>query len=323
MSKKTKKDLLDKNKLVKSYYNMAKIIICIFSLSIVLVACDIEPEITDKTESENINSKVEDIENYINELSTENTEVIDSESITDNIESESLSEINSDINDSNNDSDTVNQNISNYPLIKTEVIRVVDGDTIKVNISGEVESLRLIGVDTLESVHPKKEKNVPEGKIASEYVKNLIEGEDVYIEFDVEERDRYGRYLAYIYLENGEMLNDKLVREGYAQLSTYPPNVRYVDVFKESARVARESGVGFYKSDGLFDEGSVKTENSTINSLEENSKANVTGKIKGNTNSKIYHVPGGEYYDSVSESNTIWFDTEAEAQQAGYRKAKK
>lgn len=299
---------------------MAKLIILIFSLSIVLVACDSQAEIKDKTESENINAKVEDIENYINELSTENPEIIDRNLDNDeNIESETLSEIHIDV----NDSDVSIKNISDYPLIKTEVIRVVDGDTIKVNISGEVESLRLIGVDTPESVHPKKEKNVPEGKIASDYVKNLIEGEDVYVEFDVEERDRYGRYLAYIYLEDGEMLNNKLVKEGYAQLSTYPPNVRYVDMFKESARIARDSGVGFYESNGLFDEGSVKAENSTINSLEGDSKANVTGKIKGNTNSKIYHVPGGEYYDSVSESNTIWFDTEAEAQQAGYRRAKK
>lgn len=299
---------------------MAKLIILIFSLSIVLVACDSQAEIKDKTESENINAKVEDIENYINELSIENPEIIDRNLDNDeNIESETLSEIHIDV----NDSDVSIKNISDYPLIKTEVIRVVDGDTIKVNISGEVESLRLIGVDTPESVHPKKEKNVPEGKIASDYVKNLIEGEDVYVEFDVEERDRYGRYLAYIYLEDGEMLNNKLVKEGYAQLSTYPPNVRYVDMFKESARIARDSGVGFYESNGLFDEESVKAENSTINSLEGDSKANVTGKIKGNTNSKIYHVPGGEYYDSVSESNTIWFDTEAEAQQAGYRRAKK
>src|SRR5699024_5199043 len=94
----------------------------------------------------------------------------------------------------------------------------------------------------------------------------ILEGEDVYVEFDVEERDRYGRYLAYIYLEDGEMLNNKLVKEGYAQLSTYPPNVRYVDMFKESARIARDSGVGFYESNGLFDEGSVKAENSIINS---------------------------------------------------------
>lgn len=320
MNKKTKNNLLEKDKLIKSHYNMAKLIILIFSLSIVLVACDSQAEIKDKTESENINAKVEDIENYINELSTENPEIIDRNLDNDeNIESETLSEIHIDV----NDSDVSIKNISDYPLIKTEVIRVVDGDTIKVNISGEVESLRLIGVDTPESVHPKKEKNVPEGKIASDYVKNLIEGEDVYVEFDVEERDRYGRYLAYIYLEDGEMLNNKLVKEGYAQLSTYPPNVRYVDMFKESARIARDSGVGFYESNGLFDEGSVKAENSTINSLEGDSKANVTGKIKGNTNSKIYHVPGGEYYDSVSESNTIWFDTEAEAQQAGYRRAKK
>lgn len=320
MNKKTKNNLLEKDKLIKSHYNMAKLIILIFSLSIVLVACDSQAEIKDKTESENINAKVEDIENYINELSIENPEIIDRNLDNDeNIESETLSEIHIDV----NDSDVSIKNISDYPLIKTEVIRVVDGDTIKVNISGEVESLRLIGVDTPESVHPKKEKNVPEGKIASDYVKNLIEGEDVYVEFDVEERDRYGRYLAYIYLEDGEMLNNKLVKEGYAQLSTYPPNVRYVDMFKESARIARDSGVGFYESNGLFDEGSVKAENSTINSLEGDSKANVTGKIKGNTNSKIYHVPGGEYYDSVSESNTIWFDTEAEAQQAGYRRAKK
>lgn len=294
----------------------------ILSLAILLVACDSE-DVSD-AQLDDIDKKVEEISNTINEITSESTDT-----------SEEDQEASSEDTDLNEDFETEAEEViseeaaagekpfSEYPLIKTRVVRVVDGDTIKVNLSKENESLRLIGMDTPESVHPKKEKNVPEGKIASDYVTDLIEGKDVYIEFDVEERDRYGRYLAYIYLENGEMLNDKLLKEGYAQLSTYPPNVRYVDRFKESARIARENNVGFYESSNVFDDNAAKTNTSKKESSGVDKVVDADGKIKGNVNSGIYHVPGGAFYDSVSEHNIVWFDTEKEAQAAGYKKAKR
>ncbi len=101
---------------------------------------------------------------------------------------------------------------------KAKVIRVIDGDTIK--IEGD-KVIRYIGIDTPETVHPSKPVQCY-GKEASDKNKELVEGKEVKLEKDVSETDKYGRLLRYIWL--GDMLvNEYLVREGYAQSSTYPP----------------------------------------------------------------------------------------------------
>lgn len=129
------------------------------------------------------------------------------------------------------------------------ILEVVDGDTYKIRYNGEEKKVRLIGVDTPESVHPDKAKNSDYGKTASNYVKELIENKYVSLEFDVSHTDKYGRLLAYIYLENGEMLNEKLLKEGYAQVATYAPNVKYVDKFTALQEEARNKKQGFWKED--------------------------------------------------------------------------
>lgn len=126
------------------------------------------------------------------------------------------------------------------------VTEVVDGDTYKINYEGKEQKVRLIGVDTPESVHPDKSKNTQYGKEASNYVKELIEKKYISLEFDVSKTDKYGRLLAYVYLENGEMLNMRLIKEGYAQVATYPPNVKYVDTFKNLQEEARKNKIGFW-----------------------------------------------------------------------------
>lgn len=110
--------------------------------------------------------------------------------------------------------------------------RVVDGDTIVVLMDGKKEKVRMIGIDTPESVHPDKSRNTPMGKIASKYTKDNLEGKYVTLETDVQERDKYGRILAYVYLDD-KMFNKTLLEEGLAELMTIPPNVKYVDDFKK------------------------------------------------------------------------------------------
>lgn len=131
-------------------------------------------------------------------------------------------------------------------LNKYEVISVTDGDTFKINYNGEEKKVRLIGVDTPESVSPNKEKNNNYGKEASKYTKQRLEGKYVSLEFDIQETDKYGRYLAYIYLEDGTMYNKELLEKGYAQVATYPPNVKYVEEFEEIQKKARENNIGFW-----------------------------------------------------------------------------
>lgn len=135
---------------------------------------------------------------------------------------------------------------SKYPYGQYKVNRVVDGDTLKINFNGKEESLRLIGVDTPESVHSDSSKNTAEGKIASDYTKSILEGKNVAVEFDVQERDQYGRLLGYVWV-NGKMFNKTLVQEGYAKIATYPPNVRYVEDFTQQQTQARNNKKGFWK----------------------------------------------------------------------------
>jgi micrococcal nuclease len=123
------------------------------------------------------------------------------------------------------------------------VTRVVDGDTIDISPSVEGRSrVRLIGMDTPE-VHFGTQ---PYGPEASAFAKHELEGEEVGLELDVQKIDPYGRLLAYVYLPDGRMFNETLLEEGYAQVATFPPNVKYEDRFLEAQREAREANRGLW-----------------------------------------------------------------------------
>lgn len=141
--------------------------------------------------------------------------------------------------------------ISSASMQKAKVKRVVDGDTVEVTLAdGSVEKVRLIGVDTPESVHPDTSKNTSDGVIVSDYTKAQLLNKDVMLEFDVGERDTYGRLLAYVYL-NGMMYNATLAEEGYATQMTYQPNVRWVGLFTALVASARSNDRGLWAYDGV------------------------------------------------------------------------
>ena len=126
------------------------------------------------------------------------------------------------------------------------VVEVVDGDTARVALGGREESVRYIGIDTPESVIPGER---PEcfGKPAARMNRELVEGERVTLVFGRERRDRYGRLLAYVY-RGDTLVNAELVRRGYAQPLTVPPNVRFADRFAALAADARRAGIGLWAS---------------------------------------------------------------------------
>lgn len=138
-------------------------------------------------------------------------------------------------------------------LTQRTCARVIDGDTIELDRG---ERVRYVGIDTPETKHPRKPVQRM-GKEASEANRLLVEGKRVGLEFDVERTDKYGRTLAYVYV-GGVMVNERLVKAGYAQVSTYPPNVKYVDRFLAAQREAREEDRGLWgdgadpKSDPLL-----------------------------------------------------------------------
>lgn len=129
------------------------------------------------------------------------------------------------------------------------VIRVVDGDTIHVRLpDGTREKVRHIGIDTPESVKP----NTPVqcfAKAAAARNEELVGGERVELRTDVEERDRYGRLLAYVYRVRDDLfVNAALIREGYAVPLTIPPNVAHADEFTALAREARRADRGLWRA---------------------------------------------------------------------------
>lgn len=128
-----------------------------------------------------------------------------------------------------------------------QVRKVVDGDTFWID-DGSKKGLkvRLIGVDAPESRNSGTKETGYFGRESSDYLKTLISGKKVRLEYDVGHLDKYGRTLAYVYLEDGTFVNATLVKNGYATVMTVPPNVKYADVFLKLERKARNRNKGLW-----------------------------------------------------------------------------
>ncbi|SFE00872.1 micrococcal nuclease [Thermoanaerobacter thermohydrosulfuricus] len=200
-------------------------------------------------------------------------------------------------------------------LIKAKVTKVVDGDTVYVRFeNGREEKVRFIGVDTPESTT----KIEPYGKEAVAYTKSKLYGKDIWLELDVQERDKYGRLLTYIWLSppvkesnteiKNKMFNAILLLEGYAQIMTVPPNIKYVDYFRTYQQEAREQNKGLW---GL-----------EINKGGNSQAAGEPEYYIGNRNSKIFHRPDCQWAKKIAPQNKVIFESREEAIKAGYRPCK-
>lgn len=128
------------------------------------------------------------------------------------------------------------------------VTRVVDGDTFWIDDgSREGLKIRLIGVDAPEPRNSGKKLKGYFGSESSGFLAQLLDGRKVRLEFDVSRFDRYGRTLAYVYLDDGTFVNADLVKKGYATVMTMPPNVRHADEFVKLAEKARKQKKGLWK----------------------------------------------------------------------------
>ena len=126
------------------------------------------------------------------------------------------------------------------------VVRVNDGDTVTVSLNGRREKIRLIGIDAPEIGQGSW------GERAKRHLEDILYPlRNVYVEYDVERRDKYGRLLAYIRTTEGRLVNADMLRDGYAVLFTFPPNVTHVDEFTSAQRQARERKRGIWGKDGL------------------------------------------------------------------------
>lgn len=198
--------------------------------------------------------------------------------------------------------------------IPAEVVKVVDGDTLRVKVGKKEETVRMLLIDTPESVHPTKPVQ-PFGLEASRYVKSLLpKGTNIELELDVRERDKYGRLLAYVWFGN-TMVNELLLKKGYARVAyVFEPNTKYVDEFRKIQDEARKKrlkiwSIENYATDHGFND-QVSAEHQTCQ------KPMIKGNIAKNGR-KIYHVPGSPQY-KVTKAE-VMFCTKQEARAAGFR----
>lgn len=144
-------------------------------------------------------------------------------------------------------------------LVEVTLSSVVDGDTLWVLKDGEKTKIRLIGIDTPESVHSDSSKNNEYGTMASDHTKELLSNvETLYLEYDEEAQDKYGRDLAYVWFNTdtsdfSNMLNAKILMDGYANVLTIAPNDKYADDFLNLKTTAYENRTGLWDYEGYID----------------------------------------------------------------------
>lgn len=188
---------------------------------------------------------------------------------------------------------------------------IIDGDTIVVHYKGRDEKVRLIGINTPEIHHPAKGVE-PFGYEAKKFVEGVLKaGDRIKLEFDIQSRDKYGRLLAYVYLSDGRFLNALLVENGYAQVMTIPPNLKYQDLFLDLERKAREEDKGLWgcreNECGVMQKGYI--------SNGKNSECNfVASKM-----SSVFHKPGCEWARKIKEWNRQCFKKREDAIKSGKR----
>lgn len=211
-------------------------------------------------------------------------------------------------------------------LVPIKVMRIIDGDTFEALSGSDTVTIRLIGVDCPESRKNKKAYNdakksendveiiVAMGELAKEFTKEQLKnGDTVYLELDVGENDKYGRILAYVWLNDTLMFNMLILKEGYAQMMTIPPNVKYQEEFLKAYKSARENEKGLWTPGLILP---IKQQS------EEKDKTESKFYI-GNIRSKIFHNPECSSVKNMSDENKVFFYSREAAVEAGFRPCKK
>ena len=174
--------------------------------------------------------------------------------------------------------------------------RVVDGDTIILNNG---ERVRLIGVDTPETKHPKKPVEYY-GKEASAFTKRMVEGKEVRLKYDQQRKDEYGRLLAYVYLTDGTLLNAEIIKQGYGHAHTRFP-FKYIDEFRQYEKEAREA------KRGLWANKHIDRETKYIREY-----------YVGSKDSKLYHKPHCTTAKKIAPANRKTFNSLNDVADSGY-----
>ena len=211
-----------------------------------------------------------------------------------------------------------------------KVVNVVDGDTVKLNVGGAVETIRLIGIDTPETVHPSKPVECF-GVEASNKAKAVLSGTSVLLETDSSQgtQDKYGRLLGYIILPDGTNFNKMMIEQGYAYEYTHATPYKYQSAFKAAEKAARARGAGLW-AEGVCDEQSAASDTATEQTVEnkeekstpeestpkpsdttKTSASNGTWYVSSHYTSKFYYCEESDGWQSLSERYLEIYDSEA------------
>lgn len=197
-------------------------------------------------------------------------------------------------------------------------------------MNGKEETVRMILVDTPETKHPKLGVQ-PFGPKASSFTKDALTGKKIELEKDVSDRDKYGRLLRYVWID-GKLFNETLIEKGLARVAVFQPDVKYIDQFRELQQKAQKQGIGIWSIENYAQEDGYHTEekkSATTTTSQPKPKqkekpSSGSCNIKGNISSsgeKIFHVPGGQFYD-ITEPEAM-FCSKSAAMAAGYRASKR
>lgn len=208
-----------------------------------------------------------------------------------------------------------------------KVIRVVDGDTIVIDYNGKPEKVRLLCVNTPESVHPDRKQNVPMGKVASRFAKKRLVGKYVDLEFEGNRtRGKYRRLLSYVFVD-GENLNLELVREGLSPYYTkYGLSENYDRDFREAERFARHHRLNIWGDTALTSKyfrlkskwGQKRSETTRRTQSYQPMAKSDTGQYVGSSKSNKFHRPSCVYVTKIKSENLISFESREVAVNYGY-----
>ena len=206
------------------------------------------------------------------------------------------------------------------------VVRVVDGDTIVVNYKGKPEKVRLLCVNTPESVHPDKKQNIPMGKVASDYTKKTLKGKSIDLTFEGPLRGRYGRLLAYVMVD-GKNFNLELVREGLSPYYTkYGLSQMYDEEFREAERYARKHQLNIWGDPDLTRKylrlkskwGQYRSQITSSETIVETREQKYVASKK----SKVFHRADCEHVRRIIPQNLLEFNDREEAIKSSRRPCK-
>ena len=209
---------------------------------------------------------------------------------------------------------------------QSKVIRVVDGDTVIIDYRVKNEKVRLLCVNTPESVHPDKKQNIPLGKVASDYAKKRLEGKYVDLEFEGPFRGRYGRLLAYVFVD-GHNFNLELVMKGLSPYYTkYGLSEKYDKEFREAERYARKHKLNIWGDPELTQKYlRLKSKWGQYRSKVSSPPASVQTKqwkYVASRKSAVFHRPDCKWTKKISSRNLIGFDSREQAVGSGRRPCK-